>query len=56
VEAHASALASSSALPRGGRDHPVHPEGVGNGARRLRRFNLVVMGFQGFSHPDAEAG
>ena len=38
----------------------VHPEVVGNGARRLRRFNLSTpprhrMSGR-FSHPDAEAG
>src|SRR3989442_9103210 len=40
--------------------HAVHPEVVGTGARRLRRFNLSTPHRHRmpgpFSHPDAEAG
>jgi hypothetical protein len=44
----------------GGDGRAEHPEVVGNGARRLRRFSLSTTPRHRmpgrFSHPDAEAG
>jgi hypothetical protein len=55
-KASAPSVAHGSVDPRAA----VHPEVVGNGTRRLRRFNLITPSRHGlpgrFSHPDAEAG